>query len=104
MMRCGKSCVGFSNTTRVPETSFSGNGVAGELPERQVRQRRGARDHRSGRAKLVCKSRERRAKIVATVSELGHDLLKAPPRRLGVPDVPSPMAPALDAAITPSAP
>ena len=42
------------------------------------------------------------SEIVATVSELGHDLLKAPPRRLGVPDVPSPMAPALDAAITPN--
>src|SRR5438093_1178010 len=42
------------------------------------------------------------SEIVATVSELGHDLLKSAPRRVGVPDVPSPMAPALDAAITPS--
>ncbi len=42
------------------------------------------------------------SEIVATVSEHGHDLLKAAPRRVGVPDVPSPMAPALDAAITPS--
>jgi len=42
------------------------------------------------------------SEIIATVSEYGHDLLKAAPRRVGVPDVPSPMAPALDAAITPS--
>jgi pyruvate dehydrogenase E1 component beta subunit len=42
------------------------------------------------------------SEIIATVSEHGHDLLKAPPRRVGVPNVPSPMAPALDAAITPS--
>jgi pyruvate dehydrogenase E1 component beta subunit len=42
------------------------------------------------------------SEIVALVSELGHDLLKAAPRRVGVPDVPSPMSPPLDAAITPS--
>ena len=42
------------------------------------------------------------SELVATVSEHGHHLLKAPPRRVGVPDVPSPMAPALDAAISPS--
>jgi len=42
------------------------------------------------------------SEIVATVSEYGHDLLKAPPRRVAVLDVPAPMSPTLDAAIAPS--
>jgi pyruvate dehydrogenase E1 component beta subunit len=42
------------------------------------------------------------SEIVATVSEHGHDLLKAPPRRVAVLDVPAPMSPTLDAAIAPS--
>jgi pyruvate dehydrogenase E1 component beta subunit len=42
------------------------------------------------------------SEIVATVSELGHDLLKAAPRRVAVLDVPAPMSPTLDAAIAPS--
>lgn len=42
------------------------------------------------------------SEIVATVAEHGHDLLKAPPRRVAVPDVPAPMSPTLDAAIAPS--
>jgi pyruvate dehydrogenase E1 component beta subunit len=41
------------------------------------------------------------SEIVATVSELGHDLLKAAPRRVAVLDVPAPMSPTLDAAIAP---
>src|SRR4051812_15209690 len=32
MMRCGKSCAGFSKTTLVPVIDFSGNGVAGRAP------------------------------------------------------------------------
>lgn len=40
--------------------------------------------------------------IIASVAERGYDLLKAPPQRVAVPDVPSPMSPTLDAAITPS--
>jgi pyruvate dehydrogenase E1 component beta subunit len=40
--------------------------------------------------------------IVASVVERGYDLLKAAPRRVAVPDVPSPMSPELDAAISPS--
>lgn len=42
------------------------------------------------------------SEIVATVSEHGHDLLKAAPRRVAVLDVPAPMSPTLDAAIAPS--
>ncbi len=42
------------------------------------------------------------SEIVATVSEYGHDLLKATPRRVAVLDVPAPMSPTLDAAIAPS--
>jgi pyruvate dehydrogenase E1 component beta subunit len=42
------------------------------------------------------------SEIVATVSEHGHDLLKAPPKRVAVLDVPAPMSPTLDAAIAPS--
>jgi acetoin:2,6-dichlorophenolindophenol oxidoreductase subunit beta len=42
------------------------------------------------------------SEIVASVAELGHDLLKSAPRRVAIPDVPAPMSPALDAAITPS--
>ena len=40
--------------------------------------------------------------IIASVAEAGFALLKAPPQRVAIPDVPSPMSPALDAAITPS--
>ncbi len=40
--------------------------------------------------------------IIASVAEAGYDLLKAAPQRGAIPDVPSPMSPTLDAAITPS--
>ena len=40
--------------------------------------------------------------IVACVAEQGYRHLKAAPQRVGVPDVPSPMSPTLDAAITPT--
>jgi pyruvate dehydrogenase E1 component beta subunit len=40
--------------------------------------------------------------IIASVAEEGYAYLKAAPQRVAIPDVPSPMSPALDAAITPS--
>lgn len=42
------------------------------------------------------------SEIVASVAEAGHNLLKAPPRRVAIPDVPAPMSPTLDAAIAPT--
>lgn len=40
--------------------------------------------------------------IMASVAEGGYRYLKAAPVRVGVPDVPSPMSPTLDAALSPS--
>lgn len=42
------------------------------------------------------------SEIVATVAEQGHGLLKAPPRRVAIPDVPAPPGPTMWEAVSPT--